>query len=152
MRERRVRKRGCAGFSLTETLIAVLLIATVVSGVFSVSLSSQTMGIKTTERARMQQEVMKVMEQIKAYVNAGDFNAPGPTPAPPGQAQWRIPGVVHPGGWALGEGAWHDVTVLLPPEMRNPPPNGRGATLRYFVTRDPNTGGRSVRFEARWAD
>lgn len=128
-----------------------MLIATVVSGVFSISLSSQSMGIKTTDRARMQQEVMQVMERVKAYVNGGDFNAPGPS-GPGGIGSWRIPGVAHPGGWALGgNGQWHDVTVLLSPELRNAPPAGLGATLEYRVVPDGN-GGRQVDFRAIWPD
>lgn len=125
-----------SGFTLVETLIAVLLISVVVTSVFSLALTSKTSGIKTERRAVGLLYVRRTMEKVKAYVTADTSAAMAATVGAP--ANWHMPEDACNGGlgtcssatcWAL-EACIHDVTALLPQKLRDPPIN---AKMTYTV-------------------
>lgn len=155
------RKRQ--GFTLVETLVAVLLIAIVVTSVFSLALSSKVASRKTGRRSEALYYTRVAMEKLKAYVTVQDPLA-NPSIATRGpNGGWSIPedscsgcGTAVGACWAL-QACQHDLTQLLPARLRNAPgdsPPGVTMTLRYTVTDDPCGGFtcKQVQFQVQWAE
>lgn len=112
--------QNTSGFSLVETLIAVLLISVVVTSVFSLALTSKTMAIKSNRRAAALLYSRQVIEKIKAYVT-GDSSTDAALAAG-APADWHIPQDLCNSGeancskancYALEE-CKHDLTPMLP--------------------------------------
>ncbi len=131
------KSKSCAGFSLVETMVAVLLISVVVTSVFSLALTSKATAINTDRRSAALYAITQAREKLKAYVTA-DKSVTGPA------ASWRMPGDAC-GCYALQPGV-HDVTSLLPQEYRDDPDSPM--TLSYTVT--PSGEGFKVKFDATW--
>lgn len=129
------------GYTLVETLIAMMLISVVVTSVFSLVLTAR-MGVKKSgKRGQAIFYLRQVMEGLKGFVTA-DTSAPGPN-------NWVLPGDTC-GCYALQAGN-HNVTNFLPPSFRAAPTNGQ---LSYVVT-DANCGGQTckqVSFSISWVE
>ena len=81
------KSKSCAGFSLVETMIAVLLISVVVTSVFSLALTSKASSINTDRRSAALYAITQAREQLKAYVTADrDGSVTSPT------SNWKMPG------------------------------------------------------------
>lgn len=132
--------KSTAGFSLVETMIAVLLISVVVTSVFSLALTAKVTSVNTDRRSAALLAIAQAREKLKAYVTA-DRSAGVPSP----NSNWRMKEDITGSGYALSPGE-HDVTLLLPEKYRNDP--DRPMTLTYTVT---NVGeGQKVEFRAFW--
>ena len=156
-------KRGCSGFTLVETLIAVLLIAIVVTSVFSLALTTKGVSVKSGRREQALFFTRKAMEKLKAYVTGDEtFAEAGPNYARNPGRPWAIPedACTGCGGvgqcWALDPNCTHDLTLMLPTKFRSSHIN---MTLGYTVTNDPpgcvdRTGltacRKEVRFSVNW--
>lgn len=131
------------GYTLVETLVAVMLISVVVTSVFSLVLTAKMGSKKTGRRAEALYYVQQYRELLKAYVTA-DTSVPGPTPG------WVLPG--DPCGcYALSNGT-HNLTPLLPASFTGPPASGQ---LSYTVTDVACGGGgllpcKNVTFNVSW--
>lgn len=127
------------GYTLVEVMIGILLVAVVVTSVFSLVLTSQTTSKKSGRKAQGQYYMRQAMEQLKAYVTAdsGDgIRGPqgvGTVGDPDGP--WKFPGDSHP-GTALDSSGEHDITSMLPAEFRALFPDD-DVKLTYQVTREP---------------
>ncbi|MFA5140450.1 MAG: type II secretion system protein [Elusimicrobiota bacterium] len=159
-----MRPRNCKGFTLVETLVAVLLIAIVVTSVFSLALTSKGASVKTGRREQALFYTRKAMEKLKAYVTGDEtFAAAGPNYARDPGRPWAIPedacGGCGGAGqcWALDPTCTHDLTLMLPAKLRDAPIS---MTLGYAVTNDPpgcvdRTGlsacRKEVRFTVNWS-
>lgn len=129
------------GYTLVETLIAMMLISVVVTSVFSLVLTARVGVKKSGKRGQAVFYLRQVMEGLKGFVTA-DTSAPGPN-------NWVLPGDAC-GCWALQAGN-HNVTNFLPPSFRAAPTNGQ---LSYTVT-DANCGGQTckqVAFSISWVE
>lgn len=128
------------GYTLVETLVAVMLISVVVTSVFSLVLTAKLGTKKTGRRAEAMLLARAYMETLKSFVTA-DTTQPGPFPG------WVLPG--DPCGcYALQNGV-HNLTTALPVEFRNAPINGQ---LTYTVS-DVACGAltcKSVVFNVSW--
>ena len=136
-----MRLNSRKGFTLVETLVAVLLIAIVVTSVFSLALTSKGASVKTGRREQALFYTRKAMEKLKAYVTGDqDFAAAGPNRARDQSKPWAMPedacGGCGGAGqcWALDPNCTHDLTQLLPQKLRDAPVT---MTLGYVVTNDP---------------
>lgn len=128
-----------AGFSLVETMIAVLLISVVVTSVFSLALTAKVTSVNTDRRSAALLAIAQAREKLKAYVTADQNITNRPN------ANWRLKEDITGSGYALSPGE-HDVTLLLPDKYRNDP--DRPMTLTYTVT---DVGeGQKVEFRAYW--
>ena len=147
----RVRGRNAAGrraraarrgYTLVETLVAVMLVSVVVTSVFSLVLTARMGTKKTGRRAEAMFLARSYMESLKSFVTA-DTSQPGPYPG------WVLPG--DPCGcYALSNGV-HNMTGALPASFRNAPVNGQ---LTYTVS-DVACGAstcKSVTFNVSWQD
>lgn len=126
------------GFSLVETMIAVLLIAIVVTSVFSLAFTAKVSSIKTARRATALLAIRQAQEKLKAYVTA-DLSIKDPP-----NSNWRMPedvcgpdGVTTEATCSAGCSAFdlcrHNVTLLIPEQFRGPPINMR---MYYDVLKD----------------
>lgn len=136
-----MRLKSAKGFTLVETLVATLLIAIVVTSVFSLALTSKGASVKTGRREQALFYSRKAMEKLKAYVTGDqDFAAAGPNYAQNPSKPWAIAedACTGCGGqgqcWALDPNCTHDLTLLLPTKLRDAPVT---MTLGYVVTNDP---------------
>lgn len=133
-------RRARRGYTLVETLVAVMLVSVVVTSVFSMVLTAKIGTKKTGRRAEAMYYARQYMEMLKAYVTA-DTTAVGPT------AGWVLPG--DPCGcYALQNGV-HTMTTNLPASFTAPPVNGQ---LSYTVS-DVPCGAftcKSVSFNVSW--
>lgn len=131
------------GFTLAEIVIAALIAAIVVVGIFSVVLSVKVAAGKSTRRTQANFYVRTAGERLRAYMSA-DRSVPGPG-SPPNR--WKLAEDASPLAWAFDPGD-HDISALLPArcgpgvELCREAPVG--ATLVYTVTdapdADPNCG------------
>lgn len=112
--------KGEDGYTLVETMIAMLLVAMIVTSVFSMVLTAKVGATKTGTQAKAHFYARQQMEKLKAYVSA-DLSAAGPT------ASWRFPGDSS-GTYALQAGN-HVVTSNLPSTLQS-----QGWTMSYTVT------------------
>ena len=137
-----------AGFTLVEVLIATLLLAVGVAGVFSVTLSARQQSKRHAGRDKINQYGRKLQEELKSYVTYTADTTPN-SPADPA----RLPGgnKKHPndtcGEWALSTACTHDVTSMLPDELKRPPYNAR---LTYEVKKEGLV--RKVDIRMKWDD
>jgi prepilin-type N-terminal cleavage/methylation domain-containing protein len=164
MRQKGLKKahrgqRSRQGFSLIETVIAVLLISVVVTSVFSVTLTAKTAGKKTERRAEGLAYVRQVHEKVKGYIR--EANTAGIND-PLGGTFWNLPEDACNGGagncpancYAL-DLCTHDVSSVLPAVCsenvglcRAAPVNGQ---VTYTVTQPGGVGNpRRVTFDIRW--
>ena len=130
------------GYTLVEVLVAVMLIATVVTSVFSLVLTAK-MGVKKTgRRAEAMFLSRQYMETLKSFVTA-DVTQPGPFPG------WVLPG--DPCGCYALQNGIHVMTAALPTTFRSAPVNGQ---LTYNVTDVPCGAStcKSVTFNVSWQD
>jgi len=111
-------KDGRSGYTLVETLIAILLVAMVVTSTFSMVLTARMGFAKAGFRGRAYFHAKRAMERVRAYV-ASDTSASIPAP----NSQFRMPGDTC-NCYALQAGS-HDITSTLPDDFRNAPVNGR---------------------------
>lgn len=142
--------RASRGSTLAEMVIATMLLAIVVVGVYA-ALYAAAAG---TRHGGLRQQgalfARQLEEELKNYVTADTAVLAGAPGAPP----WHLPGDAcggcSGGGscWALAEGCTHDVTARLPAEYRD----GYGMTLRYAVTLETVAGRtlRRARIDADW--
>ncbi len=126
-------------------MIAVLLIAVVVTSVFSLAFTSKTASIRTDRRAVALQGMTQVREKIKAYIT-DDRNATGPN------TNWHMPedacGSGCPANCHPLDVCEHDVSQFLPARYTAAP---RNMTMTYTVTADAATdGGFKVVFKTMW--
>lgn len=115
------------GFTLVETLVGVMLIAVVVTSVFSLVLTARMTSVKSERRGQAVLYQRRVLEALKPYVRA-DPSAPGPT------ASWRLPGDTV-NGWALAAGG-HDVSSWLSSKFCSLDPSN--CKLTYTVVDTPS--------------
>lgn len=109
------------GYTLVETLVAVMLISVVVTSVFSLVLTAKMGSRKTGRKAEALFYVQQYRELLKSYVTA-DTSVAGPTPG------WIIPGDSC-GCYALQTGVQHNFTLQLPASFQ-----AVGGQLFYTVT------------------
>lgn len=140
------------GFTLVETLIAVLLISVVVTSVFSLALTSRVSSTKTQRRAVGLLYTRRAMEKVKAYVTADASAGMAATVGAP--ANWKIAEDLCNTGeancasatcWAL-EACKHDVSPMLPAGLSDPPISMK---LTYTVTNAAG-GAKKVNFQLTW--
>ncbi len=134
-----------AGFTLVEVVIATLLLAVGVAGVFSVTLSARQQSKRHAGRDKINQYGRQVQEELKSYVT-GNIND---TQGAPG-GSWHHPSDTC-GEWALSANCIHDVTSMLPADLKAAPYN---AKLSYTVTVE-NLGSlktRRVDIKMKWDD
>lgn len=113
------------GYTLVETLVAVMLVSVVVTSVFSLVLTAKIGTRKTGRRAEAMFLARAYMETLKSFVTA-DTSQPGPFPG------WVLPG--DPCAcYALQNGV-HTMTASLPLSFRSAPVNGQ---LSYTVSDVP---------------
>jgi Tfp pilus assembly protein PilV len=123
-----MKKLSRRGGALVEVVIATLLLAITVSGVFAALLTASTQTGSLTEREQASQHVDLLLDELRNYVTSDTAPSPDAPGEPAGPARtWRLPGDAC-GCWALQEGA-HDVSSRLPAALR-----ARGATLAYDVS------------------
>ncbi|TPW21715.1 MAG: hypothetical protein FD126_411 [Elusimicrobia bacterium] len=130
------------GYTLVETLVAVMLISVVVTSVFSLVLTAKMGSRKTGKKAEALFYVQQYRELLKSYVTA-DTSVAGPA------GGWNIPGDSC-GCYALQTGVQHNLTSKLPPSFTAAPVNGQ---LFYTVTDVPCGTGlpcKSVQFNVSW--
>jgi len=108
------------GYTLVETMIAMLLVASIVTSVFSMVLTAKVASVKTGNQGKAHYYARQQAEKLKSYVSA-DLTAPGPT------AGWLYPGDAS-GLYALDPGV-HNVTSNLPANLRS-----LGWSMSYTVT------------------
>lgn len=133
-----------AGFTLVEVLIATLLLAVGVAGVFSVTLSARVQSKRHAGRDKINQYGRRLQEELKSYVTADPSNLQGA----PGNS-WRHPNDTC-GQPALSDACTHDVTSMLPAELKSAPFN---AKLTYQVSTVAKTGGlKKVEITMTWDD
>ncbi|MFH2204500.1 MAG: hypothetical protein ABIJ96_15400 [Elusimicrobiota bacterium] len=131
-------------------MIAVLLIAVVVTSVFSLALTSKISGVRTERRTAALLAIAQAREKIKAYVT-DDQNISGPT------AKWKIPEdeCGPSGNYAVGncpadcyalDVCQHNVTKLLPVRERDD--SSIQMRLTYTVTKVGD--GHKVIFNVTW--
>lgn len=148
------------GFTLVETVFAVLLISVVVTSIFSLALTSRGASKKTGKRAQALFYSRQAMEKLKAYVTADTTLSIGPS------SNWKFPGDTcsgctgSPNCWALAN-CTHDISAMLPATCSSSVQICQAApvsaTLKYTVTAVPAgcTGSKcskSVRFSVSWAE
>lgn len=104
-------------------MISMLLVAVIVTSVFSLVLSAKVGAAKTSSQSKAHLFARQHLEKLKSYVSA-DQTVPGPT------ANWAFPGDAS-GNYALAPGV-HDVTSNLPANLRT-----LGWTMNYTVTDTP---------------
>lgn len=147
------RKGDCRGFTLVETLIAVLLISVVVTSVFSLALTAKISSVKTERRASGMFYVRRTTEKLKAYVTADKTAAVAAAMGAP--VDWKLPEDACNSGlgtcsaancWAL-EICTHDVTAMLPAALSGAPIN---AKLAYTVTSACDSCAKTVTFSYTW--
>lgn len=112
--------KGRDGYTLVETMIAMLLVAMIVTSVFAMVVTAKTGAKKSESQAKAHFYARQQMEKLKSYVSA-DLTAPGPT------TNWVYPGDAS-GAYALAAGN-HDVTSNLPATLRS-----LGWTMSYTIT------------------
>lgn len=138
------------GYTLVETLIAVLLISIVVTSVFSLVLTARVASKKTERRGQAVYYERRVMEALKGFVTADTTGPPGPGNAPNG---WGLPGALPVGVYALSVGV-HDVSSWLSPSFCAADPSPSKCALTYTVT--PACGGptcpTSVKVDVKWEE
>ena len=121
------------GVALAEVLIATLLAAIIVAGVFGAALSSHQMIVRSDVRTQANAAAKLLSDRLGNYVAPDSPVIPAgniPAAFAPG-ACWNIvnPAVGGcPGGWALSDG-FHAVNFLLPVQLQN----NNAATLSYTV-------------------
>jgi prepilin-type N-terminal cleavage/methylation domain-containing protein len=143
-----LRSTKAAGFTLVEVVIATLLLAVGVAGVFSVTLSARQQGKRHAGRDKINQYGRQLQEELKSYVTYTHSDTPN-LPAtsrglPRGQKK-------HPddtcGEWALSTTCAHDVTSMLPEDLKRAPYN---AKLTYTVKMEGLV--RRVNIQMKWDD
>ena len=109
-------------------MIAMLLVAMIVTSIFGMVLTAKTGAKKSESQAKAHFYARQQMEKLKSYVSA-DLTAPGPRGATVTTApnNWLYPGDSS-GNYALAAGN-HDVTSNLPASLRS-----LGWTMSYTVT------------------
>ena len=134
------------GFTLVEVVIATLLLAVGVAGVFSVTLSARVQSKRHAGRDKINQYGRRLGEELKSYVTGAD----------PLKIHQGLPGGEHKHPddtctqWALSETCNHDVTSMLPQELRSAPYNAR---LTYQVYAPAKAGDpRKVEISMTWSD
>lgn len=105
------------GYTLVETLVAVMLISVVVTSVFSLVLTAKMGSRKTGRKAEALFYVQQYRELLKSYVTA-DTSVAGPA------GGWNITGDSC-GCYALQTGVQHHMTSQLPASFTAAPVNGR---------------------------
>lgn len=123
-----MKTRSRRGGALVEVVIATLLLAITVTGVFAALLTAGTQSGSLVEREDASLHIDRLLDELRNYVTSDTtptVDAPG-TPAG-AQRTWSLPGDSC-ACWALQEGA-HDVSARLPAALR-----ARGATLGYDVS------------------
>lgn len=145
-------RQDCAGFTLVETLIAVLLISVVVTSVFSLALTAKISSVKTERRASGMFYVRRTTEKLKAYVTADKTAATAVAMGAP--VNWKLPedscnsglGTCPAVCWAL-DVCTHDVTAMLPAALSAAPIN---AKLAYTVSSACDSCAKTVTFSYTW--
>lgn len=132
------RRRGA---TLTEVVIAVLLLALATTGLLG-ALYSSVLGQRSGEaRFRTAALARELHEELKNFVTA-DLAV---THGAPGAPSWHLPGDLCAGCaggascWALASGCTHDVTARLPADLRD-----SGMKMSYVVT-EVRVAGRTLR-------
>ncbi len=113
--------KGKKGYTLVETMVAMLLVATITTSVFSLVLSAKVGAKQTTNRSIAHYHARQQAERLKAYVSA-DLTVNGPN-----ANTWNFPNDAS-GLTALAPGT-HDVTTALPAKLQ-----ALGWTMQYVVT------------------
>ena len=118
-----MRFSGERGGALIEVVVAVLILALTVPGIFGALLTASAQTTVSTEHERASLEVQSLLDELRDFVTA---NADPSAEAPGEAGTWHITGD-DCGCWALQAGN-HDVTTRLPADIR-----ARGARMRYTV-------------------
>ena len=131
------------GYTLVETMIAMLLISVVVTSVFSLVLTARMTAKKSNRKGQAVLYVRRAMEALRAYVTS-DTTMAGPT------ANWHINGDTS-AGWALNIGS-HDISSWLPAEFCAADP--ANCHLTYIVSALPCGAStcRQVAFTVTWKE
>lgn len=95
------------GYTLVETLVAVMLISVVVTSVFSLVLTAKMGSRKTGKKAEALYYVQQYRELLKSYVTADPSLVGGPGVGPTG---WNMPGDLC-NCYALQTGVRHNLTL-----------------------------------------
>ncbi len=126
------RKIKNGGFTLVEVVIAMLLTAIIVSGVFSLALTIRSGNVQTDRKLIADQYARQLTSMLKSYVTADCTGNPATTAMAPlnasGVHSWSLSNVEGPGGlisdscgascYAL-ESGYHVLTNFIPPAASN---------------------------------
>lgn len=139
------RRRRSNGYTLVEVVIAMMLMAVMVSSVFSVVLSTKQSGGKSDRKLAASQASKEMTTMLKGFVSDPTARGLGePIDGPNtnnGVNEWALDdatqsppitcahGTLGPNHYALAAGT-HTVTGVLPSWFAGPPYLG---TMRYFV-------------------
>ncbi len=163
---RRMRPSDNRGFLLVEVIIATILIATMVMGVFMVVISGFTSSKSGSVRHRISLETRKVQEELKDY-NSAEWTDPTIEGAPGIDGEkWRLAGDpctvcpdtgTGPDGtcWALDDGdhcATYHIFYLRGDAQDISFQQKYKAQIGYRVTSTAGNDGakRNVEFNTRW--
>ncbi|OGR86329.1 MAG: hypothetical protein A3J74_11475 [Elusimicrobia bacterium RIFCSPHIGHO2_02_FULL_57_9] len=133
------------GFTLLELLIAILVIAAMSSGLYTVVLSVRKGGGRADRRFMAGAAARSLHDALRNYVSADPTTDMGPNKNRSGAQTWNIhtPGLIADSMgdvYALAPGPpAHQLTGFLetvaPPWFKDPPYN---ATIKYLVTPSAN--------------
>ncbi|MDP3544228.1 MAG: prepilin-type N-terminal cleavage/methylation domain-containing protein [Elusimicrobiota bacterium] len=160
-------RRGNAGYTLVEVMVAMLLTSIMVTSVFSVALTVKTGGSKGESKIKAAAGAKMVAALLKNYVTAETGAAsttliPGPCAGAANNWSISCNGIVDAcplGGsdcYALAPGT-HTLTGVMG-DFENLPtdtPPGKGARVSYYVNTDLVVNGRPVpvvTITATWTD
>lgn len=146
-------RRGDAGYTLVEVMVAMLLTSIMVTSVFSVALTVKTGGNKGESKIKAAAGARMVAALLKNYVTAEPGTAsttliPGPCAGAVNNWSISCNGIVDacPGGgsncYALAQGT-HTLTGVMG-DFEQPPPVGKNARVSYFVDATTLVNGRPV--------
>lgn len=138
------RRRGRDGFTLIEVCVSAMIVAIGATALFAVALSTRRTIAVSPVREEMHQYSRLLLETLKTYVTPDTSNVLG---APNGS--WALCGGDAGQPWALGSGG-HNADCLLPARLKDAPPAGSSAQLRYTVL---FTGGaRRITVNMQWTE
>lgn len=123
-----------------------MLMAIGVTAVFSVALTARYRMNRNVIKSRMSQQALRLSDELRNFVT----NDTSVTAGAPGTPPWHHPND-QCGAWALSEACVHDMTSMLPADLRNAPVR---ATLYYTVTVEPRGAGfvRKADIRMRWTE
>ena len=126
--------RACAGFTLVEVVVGMLMVAMLVGPMFSVAVTTRMSKAKVDQRIAAAAIGNRLLDQLKLFVTADSNAAPGPN------------GTTYPNGWGLSGDSCHCYALAagqhtLDPGVWAPELAGAGGAIGYSVATVATGGG-----------